>query len=192
MSTSEGKKKSSASSKRSSKEDDVPIEQVHTANNWEKADLGDNERKQKFLRLMGAKVRAIPSDQSVPMISSRNAKMVVKLMKNWHRPMPRSPFQKRSIADPVSCPRSLPKSTFLAFLETDTETINRDLEKQFNESLQSKLMHTHHGGLGFSEGSSSHDWHQPSKKLTFVPAATAPSDHAVTTDKEKPEKKKKS
>lgn len=30
--------------------------QVHTANDWEHADLGDNQRKQKFLRLMGAKV----------------------------------------------------------------------------------------------------------------------------------------
>ena len=30
--------------------------QVHTVNNWENADLGDDERKQKFLRLMGAKV----------------------------------------------------------------------------------------------------------------------------------------
>lgn len=29
--------------------------QVHSANSWESADLGDNERNSKFLRLMGAK-----------------------------------------------------------------------------------------------------------------------------------------
>ena len=28
--------------------------QVNSANNWEKVDLGGDERKQKFLRLMGA------------------------------------------------------------------------------------------------------------------------------------------
>jgi hypothetical protein len=28
--------------------------QVHTANNWEEADLGDEDRKKKFLKLMGA------------------------------------------------------------------------------------------------------------------------------------------
>lgn len=27
---------------------------VHTANSWEKADLGDDDRKLKFLKLMGA------------------------------------------------------------------------------------------------------------------------------------------
>ena len=28
--------------------------QVHSANSWESADLGDDERKKKFLKLMGA------------------------------------------------------------------------------------------------------------------------------------------
>lgn len=28
--------------------------QVHSANSWENADLGDDERKKKFLKLMGA------------------------------------------------------------------------------------------------------------------------------------------
>jgi hypothetical protein len=30
------------------------VQEVHTANNWEKADLGDDKRKLKFLKLMGA------------------------------------------------------------------------------------------------------------------------------------------
>lgn len=31
-----------------------PAEEVHSVNNWEGVNLGDDERKQKFLRLMGA------------------------------------------------------------------------------------------------------------------------------------------
>lgn len=30
------------------------MSQVHSANNWEGVDLGDDDRKKKFLRLMGA------------------------------------------------------------------------------------------------------------------------------------------
>ena len=32
----------------------MPNFQVHSANSWESADLGDDERKKKFLKLMGA------------------------------------------------------------------------------------------------------------------------------------------
>jgi hypothetical protein len=94
-----------------------------------------------------------------------------------------------------------------SILEIDNEVINRELEKQFNESLQSKITHTHHGGLGFhgdgSSASSSSDWHNQTTKTQFVPAKTevgSSLDHVVidssktTEDKssDKQEKKKKS
>lgn len=63
-----------------------------------------------------------------------------------------------------------------SILEVETETINRDLEKQFNESLQSKITHTHHIGLGFhgdnTSASSSNDWQHQLPKTKFVPAKT--------------------
>lgn len=40
--------------KRGTKRSSSPIPEVHSANNWESADLGDDDRKSKFLRLMGA------------------------------------------------------------------------------------------------------------------------------------------
>jgi len=55
--------------------------------------------------------------------------------------------------------------------QVETETINRELEKQFNEGLQSKIAHTHHGGLGFhgsgnSSTTNSADWqHQSTKEM---------------------------
>lgn len=42
------------SDKRGTKRSSSPIPEVHSANNWESADLGDDDRKSKFLRLMGA------------------------------------------------------------------------------------------------------------------------------------------
>jgi hypothetical protein len=62
-------------------------------------------------------------------------------------------------------------------LEIENETINRELEKQFNEGLQSKILHTHHEGLGFynnetSTPSISNDWHHQQLKETFVPTTT--------------------
>ena len=35
------------------------------------------------------------------------------------------------------------------FVAADTESINRNLEKQFNEGLQCTILHTHHEGFGF-------------------------------------------
>ena len=35
------------------------------------------------------------------------------------------------------------------FVEVENESINRELEKQFNEGLQSQILHTHYEGLGF-------------------------------------------
>lgn len=61
-------------------------------------------------------------------------------------------------------------STSIIILETETESINRSLEKQFNEGVQSKILHTHHEGFGFhseTNGSSDHK-----DKLFFVPAST--------------------
>lgn len=59
----------------------------------------------------------------------------------------------------------------------ENETINRELEKQFNEGLHSKIAHVRHGGLGFqtsgnSSASSSTDWRDHSAKATFVPASS--------------------
>jgi outer membrane biogenesis lipoprotein LolB len=84
------------------------------------------------------------------------------------------------------------------FLEVETETIERELEQQFKESLQSKIAHTHHGGLGFhadsSSASSSGDWkHQPVKS-NFVPAKTevgSSMDHVKVSESDKKETKDK-
>jgi hypothetical protein len=67
----------------------------------------------------------------------------------------------------VSRNKNLKKKQFI--LEIEIETINRDLEKQFNESLQSKILYTHHEGLGFHGNASisSNEHHQQ-----FVPATT--------------------
>ncbi|CAF1272067.1 unnamed protein product [Rotaria sordida] len=161
MSTQESKKKSSSSStsssspKRSKKEhnnekdaDDVPTEEVHTANDWENADLGDDQRKQKFLRLMGAKKH---KDET---------------------PVNRQDSHGSNHNDDVSTEKKHSRS------KVENETIERELEKQFKEGLQSKIAHTHHEGLGFhgdnsgSASSSSGDWHHQSAKAKFVPAKT--------------------
>lgn len=115
-----------------SNSEDIPIEEVHTVNNWEDADLGDEQRKQKFLRLMGAKKRKDGQPEPQPEPSTTEKK---------------------------HC-RS----------KTETESINRSLEKQFNESVQSKILHTHHEGFGFhseTNGSADHK-----DRLIFVPAST--------------------
>jgi hypothetical protein len=79
-----------------------------------------------------------------------------------------------------------------SILEDENETINRELEKQFNEGLQSKIAHTHHGGLGFhgdnSSASSSNDWQHQSTKAKFVPAKIevgSSMDHVKVDDTEK-------
>ncbi|XP_060573846.1 small acidic protein-like [Ruditapes philippinarum] len=55
MSTSNESKDKTNNAKVSEKdEDDALQEKVHSANSWETADLGDDDRNQKFLRLMGA------------------------------------------------------------------------------------------------------------------------------------------
>ncbi|UJR10148.1 hypothetical protein I4U23_014365 [Adineta vaga] len=168
MSTSESKKKSSK--KDDKKTDDVPVEEVHTANNWENADLGDSQRKQKFLRLMGAKKRKDESE-----IDRQNSN-------EGHQDEDVSPEKKHC--------RS----------KAETEIINRELEKQFNESLQSKITHTNHGGLGFhgesSGASSSNDWQHQLTKTKFVAAKTdegASMEHvAIETTKKDDEEEKPS
>lgn len=44
----------SAESEHSEEKSSEDQEEVHSANNWEEAELGDDQRKAKFLRLMGA------------------------------------------------------------------------------------------------------------------------------------------
>ena len=64
------------------------------------------------------------------------------MMKMW--------FRRRNTVDRVSCLCELLHSILeLLILEVEDEKIQRNLEKQFNEGLQSKIAHTHHGGLGF-------------------------------------------
>jgi hypothetical protein len=74
--------------------------------------------------------------------------------------------------------------------------MNLELEQQFNESLQSKIAHTHHGGLGFhgdgSSTSSTGDWQHQSTKTKFVPAKTevgSAMDHVIVDQTEKVEDK---
>ncbi|CAF2775612.1 unnamed protein product [Rotaria sp. Silwood2] len=185
MSTQESKKKSSKSSsssssssspspKRSKKErqnekdaDDVPIEEVHTANDWENADLGDDQRKQKFLRLMGAKKHK--DETQVDRQDSHGS----------------------NHDDDASSEKKHSRS------KVENETIERELEKQFNEGLQSKITHTHHIGLGFhgddsGSASNSADWHHQSTKAKFVPAKTdaEPSTEHVQIDDNKKEEEK--
>ncbi|CAF1027671.1 unnamed protein product [Adineta steineri] len=174
MSTAESKKKSSSKSSKKSHQDDentdeIPVEEVHTANNWESADLGDSQRKQKFLRLMGAKKRKDESE------------------------MERQESRDSNPDEDVSPEKKHCRS------KVETETINRELERQFNESLQAKITHAHHEGLGFHDGSfknsgasSSTDWKHQSTKLAFVPAKTevgASMDHVVVENVEKEEEK---
>ncbi|CAF0932172.1 unnamed protein product [Adineta steineri] len=126
--------------------DEIIIEQVHTVNDWEHADLGDEQRKQKFLRLMGAKKR---KDEG--RIDTKD--------------IPNTVHEDQFLLDKKHC-RS----------KVENETIDRELEKQFNEGLQSKILHTHHEGLGFYENetannaSSSQDWHHQQITTKFVPA----------------------
>ncbi len=102
-------------------------------------------------------------------------------------------FRRRNTVDQVSWLSELVYSIFeLLILEAETETIEQDLEKQFNEGLQSKIAHIHHGGLGFHgdnpSASSSGDWqHQPTKS-TFVPAKEevgSSMDHVKINESEK-------
>ncbi|XP_045197492.2 small acidic protein-like [Mercenaria mercenaria] len=53
MSTSDESREKKNNEAKSEKEDVVPAK-VHSANSWETADLGDEDRNKKFLRLMGA------------------------------------------------------------------------------------------------------------------------------------------
>ena len=94
--------------------------------------------------------------------------------------------------------------------EAETESINRELEQQFNESLQSKINHTHHGGLGFhgdsTSASSSGDWQHQAPTTKFIAAKTdagASVEHVkvdeqnekvadTSNDKSEEKKKKKS
>ncbi|CAF2480078.1 unnamed protein product [Rotaria sp. Silwood2] len=127
--------------------DEIPIEEIHTTNDWEHADLGDELRKQKFLRLMGAKKR---KDES-----RTNNKDSSNITHN-----------EIHLSEKKHC-RS----------KTENEAINLELEKQFNEGLQSKILHTHHEGLGFqgsdiSTASCSNDLHHQKAKTKFVPATT--------------------
>jgi hypothetical protein len=67
--------------------------------------------------------------------------------------------------------------------------------KQFNECLQSKILHTHHEGLGFhgmqtGATSNSDEWHNQQMKTKFVPATTdtrlsSSSSRIVTKESEK-------
>ncbi|CAF1505596.1 unnamed protein product [Rotaria magnacalcarata] len=126
--------------------DKISIEEIHTTNDWEHADLGDEERKQKFLRLMGAKKRKDDNRTSMQDSFSINHDDALLLEKKHSRS------------------------------RTENEAINLGLEKQFNESLQSNILHTHHEGLGFQGGdisipSSSNDCHNHPIKTKFVPAS---------------------
>jgi hypothetical protein len=69
MSKSDSKKKSS-STKHEDEVSGASSVEVKSANNWESADLGDDDRKQKFLRLMGAKVMSSLDCQSHSSASS--------------------------------------------------------------------------------------------------------------------------
>ena len=85
--------------------------------------------------------------------------------------------------------------TLIFYQEAENETIDRQLEMQFNEGLQSKIAHTHHEGFGFhgdrTSPSSSSDWQQhESTKTTFVPARKAEeasADHTEVDNNEKVE-----
>jgi hypothetical protein len=86
--------------------------------------------------------------------------------------------------------------TYFEILEVETETINQELEKQFNEGLQSKIAHIHHGGLGFHgdnpSASSSNDWQHQPIKAKFVPAKTevgSSLDHVKVDNTEKVDEK---
>jgi hypothetical protein len=60
------------------------------------------------------------------------------------------------------------------------------LEKQFNEGLQSKILHTHHEGLGFQGSETTNSDQQ--MKTKFVPATTqtrSSSNEIVTEDLKK-------
>jgi hypothetical protein len=85
------------------------------------------------------------------------------------------------------------KIYFFVFLEIQNETINRELEKQFNEGLQSKILHTHHEGLGFlssepSTTSPSDDWHHQQMKTKFVPATTKTGSSSLNKTETKDDK----
>jgi len=87
------------------------FQKIHSANNWEKAELdGDEKRKLKFLKLMGA------TKQKDSAISEE----ANKLAQHQH---------------------SRPTN--------EIKKIDQDLEKQFTESLTSKINRTNHVGLGF-------------------------------------------
>jgi len=90
------------------KQSEEIIPEVHSANNWEKADLGDDHRKLKFLKLMGA---------------------------TKHKDNGEEPAHKHTRTS------------------LDNKKIDQALEKQFTESLNSKITKPVHVGLGFSGSS---------------------------------------
>ena len=126
----------------------------------------------------------------------RNGKMIIPTRLRLRRTN-RCP--KRSIAVQVSDRKDSTKRRNERNLGAENETINRELEKQFNESLQSKITHARHGGLGFQSGggaaSSSNDWRDQSAKTAFVPASAPVQQVSVeettSTEEEKEKKKKK-
>ncbi|CAF1200114.1 unnamed protein product [Adineta ricciae] len=123
---------------------------VHTVNDWEHADLGDEQRKQKFLRLMGAKKHVLEDR-----IETKN---------------------NTQLSEKKHC-RS----------KVENEEIDRDLEKQFNESLQSKILHTHHEGLGFHANEKiphNSDSIQPTS-TKFIPATNQISSSISDQEKHK-------
>lgn len=75
----------------------------------------------------------------------------------------------------------------IIYLEVENEEIDRDLEKRFNESLQSKILHTHHEGLGFHADekiSHSSDSIQPAS-TKFIPATSQISSSMLDQEKHK-------
>lgn len=54
----------------------LAIPEVHTANSWEKVDLGDDQRKLKFLKLMGAGKHQDTSDKGIKSRALRDNKKV--------------------------------------------------------------------------------------------------------------------
>lgn len=160
------------------------IAQVHTVNDWEHADLGDEQRKQKFLRLMGAKVNRPLSAQNTRTVSPRrNTRKRTQPTERIRTTCLQKVqlHRRRSTAVRVRCcsAHHRPRTASHLFVEIENETIDRELEKQFNESLQSKILHTHHEGLGFCERESAPDEsdHRPATKFVRGTTETGDSQH---------------
>ncbi|XP_064628536.1 small acidic protein-like [Lineus longissimus] len=84
-------------------------ENVHSANAWEQANLGDDDRKQKFLRLMGAGKK------------QHSGRFVIGDTKTVHTKA------------------------------VDSEKKVREIEEQYNEGMEHKLVSPRHAGLGFHD-----------------------------------------